>query len=63
MGTTRDTGAEAFTSWKGSPDHNRNMLNGRFRAIGIARVYDANSTYGWYWTTTFGSVVDTQPAC
>ena len=27
-------------------------------AIGIARVFDANSTYGWYWTTEFGGVND-----
>ena len=63
MGTSRDSGAEAFDAWQGSSTHNRTMLDGRFQAIGIARVYDANSTYGWYWTTTFGSVVDTRPKC
>jgi len=34
------------------------MLNPGFAAIGIARVYNANSMYGWYWTTDFGGYVD-----
>ncbi len=38
--------------------HRKNMLNASFLAIGIKRVYNANSTYGWYWTTDFGGVVD-----
>ena len=43
--------------WKNSEGHRVNMVNGNFRAIGIARVYDADSPYGYYWTTTFGSKV------
>ena len=56
--------AGTFTQWKNSPDHNRNMLNGSFRAIGIGRAYNANSKYGWYWTTVFGeSVQATATTC
>lgn len=62
-GTTRKTGRKAFNAWKRSPGHNQNMLNKRYRAIGIARVFDPNSTYKWYWTTTFGSVIGERPRC
>jgi uncharacterized protein YkwD len=46
-----------FQQWLHSAGHRRNMLRSRFRAIGISRVYDATSPYGYYWTTTFGSRV------
>jgi len=38
--------------------HRQNMLNASYAAIGIGRVYSAGSSYGWYWTTDFGAVVD-----
>lgn len=41
-----------------SSGHNQNMLNPNYRVIGIARAYDAASSYGWYWTTDFGGTVD-----
>lgn len=47
-----------FVQWKNSPGHNKNMLGKNFRAIGIARAYNENSTYRWYWTTDFGGFVD-----
>ena len=61
-------GAQAeFDGWRTACDpdetgrctyaHNVNMLNPIFKAIGIARAYNANSTYKWYWTTDFGSYV------
>ena len=43
-----DTAQGAFNLWKNSPGHNANMLNANFKVIGIARVYGAGSTYGWY---------------
>jgi len=49
-----DTAQGAFNLWKNSAGHNANMLNANFKVIGIARVYGAGSTYGWYWTTDFG---------
>ena len=52
------TAAEAMQTWQGSAEHNANMLNGSFGAIGIGRAYDQNSQYGWYWTTIFGDVSD-----
>jgi hypothetical protein len=50
---------DVFNSWKNSSGHNRNMLHSSMRAIGIARVYDGASTYGWYWTIDLGSIDDT----
>ena len=52
------TAAEAMQTWQGSAEHNANMLNAGFGAIGIGRAYDANSQYRWYWTTIFGDVSD-----
>jgi hypothetical protein len=34
------------------------MLGEDFAAIGVGRVFNADATFGWYWTTTFGSDVD-----
>jgi uncharacterized protein YkwD len=49
-----DTAQAAFNIWKNSPGHNANMLNANFKVIGIARIYSAGTTYGWYWTNDFG---------
>ena len=38
--------------------HNLNMLDPSYRVIGIGRAYGAYSSYGWYWTTDFGGLVD-----
>jgi Cysteine-rich secretory protein family len=38
--------------------HRNNMLNPSFKVIGIGRAYNSGSSYGWYWTTDFGGVVD-----
>jgi uncharacterized protein YkwD len=43
-----------FQMWKESPEHNANMLDKDFTAIGIARARDDSSEFGWYWTTVFG---------
>ena len=50
--------AATFEQWRASPGHNANMLNNKFKAIGIGRAYDAQSKYGCYWTTDFGGRVD-----
>lgn len=51
--------ARTFNLWRSSPGHNAAMLNSNFNVIGISRVYGAVTTYKWYWTTDFGSFVDT----
>ncbi len=50
-----------FNLWKGSPGHDANMLNPNYKAIGIARVYGAGSTYSWYWVTDFGGQTSQPP--
>lgn len=48
------TAQSVFTAWQNSSGHNANMLNVNYRVMGIARVYVAGSTYGYYWTNDFG---------
>jgi uncharacterized protein YkwD len=58
----------AFNAWQTACDpdgsgnctyaHRANMLYPGFQVIGIGRAFSASSTYGWYWTTDFGGVVD-----
>jgi len=52
------TAQDTFTQWEDSPAHNANMLGADYAVMGVGRAYSASSTYGWYWTTDFGSVVD-----
>jgi len=51
----------AFDLFKNSPGHNANMLGGNYYAIGIGRAFVAGSPFGWYWTTEFGSHLDSWP--
>ena len=53
-----ETATQAMQIWQSSAEHNANMLNGQFGAIGIGRAFDANSPHGWYWTTIFGDISD-----
>ena len=50
---------ETFNQWKSSPAHNSNMLSSSYRTIGIGRASNEASSYGWYWTTDFGSKTNT----
>jgi uncharacterized protein YkwD len=54
----RSSASGVFDQWRTSSGHNSNMLSGNYKAIGIGLVYNANSTYGYYWTTDFGGVAD-----
>jgi hypothetical protein len=58
-----ESAIKTFEQWRTSSGHNANMLSSRFNAIGIGRAYSSNSHWGYYWTTTFGSVVDTSYSC
>jgi len=53
-----ETAEDSFEAWRGSPGHDRNMLDVNQKAIGIARVHVPGSEHGWYWTTDFGSEKD-----
>ncbi len=58
LATGTETAEESFQAWRESPSHNAAMLDGRYRVIGIARVYAPNGNHAWYWTTDFGGAVD-----
>ncbi len=51
-------GDRIFELWKGSPDHHKLMIDPAYRVIGIARAYEPNSQFHWYWAANFGSYVD-----
>jgi hypothetical protein len=48
--------------WKGSSAHNANLLDSRWTAVGIKRVYVQGSYWGWYWAVDFGSALDARAA-
>ncbi|MFL5759608.1 MAG: CAP domain-containing protein [Thermomicrobiales bacterium] len=50
-----------FNAWKASPGHNANMLNAHYTTIGVGRIYNPKSPYGYYWTTDFGGYRDSAP--
>ena len=52
-GTRKSTASSAFSMWRSSGGHNRNMLLADYKQIGIARMYAPGSRYTWYWVTTF----------
>lgn len=52
------TAASVFEGWRNSPGHNHTMLYPSFVVIGIGRVYNSSSHFGWYWTTDFGGYDD-----
>jgi uncharacterized protein YkwD len=39
-----------FDQWRNSPGHNANMLADGVTVAGVARAFNAGTTYGWYWT-------------
>lgn len=41
--------AEAFSGWRDSPPHNKNMLNANMRRMGIATAYAPDSKYKVFW--------------
>jgi uncharacterized protein YkwD len=47
-----------FTAWFNSPGHYSVMTGSHYRVVGIGLAYNADSTYGWYWTADFGGRID-----
>lgn len=50
--------ADVFKSWKASSGHNAIMLGKSYKAVGIARAFDPDASYQWYWTADFGGVAE-----
>ncbi len=53
--TGAGTAQEAFTGWRNSAGHNKNMLACWATTIGIARVEASSASYRWWWTTNHGN--------
>jgi uncharacterized protein YkwD len=49
------TPQDVVNGWYNSPGHRANMLNCELKDIGIGYVYDAHSTFNYYWTEDFGT--------
>ena len=60
MYTGEDLGAgfgiagAVLAGWQASAAHNAVLLNPNYDAVGIGLVYNASSTYKWYWAADFG---------
>ena len=48
------TAEGTMDAWMNSPGHCSNIMDGRFRAIGVGYGYRSGSTYTHYWTQDFG---------
>lgn len=48
-----ETADKAYKAWKGSPEHNENMIDRDYVVMGIARVV-TDDHYKWYWVNMFG---------
>ena len=48
------TASATLAGWQSSPAHNAVLLNPNYNALGIGLVYEASSTYKWYWAADFG---------
>ena len=47
------TPAAVVDGWMNSPGHYANIMNASFRYLGVGYAYDADSTYGHYWSQVF----------
>jgi uncharacterized protein YkwD len=54
-GTVMDEAIEAMEAWLNSPGHCKNIMNKKFKEVGMAVYYNENSHYKYYWTQDFGS--------
>lgn len=51
------TALQVFNGWMGSSGHRANILNTKYREIGVG--YTVGGSYGHYWTMDFGAQPDT----
>lgn len=59
----RKSAGGAINLWKTSPGHKANMLNPKWKAIGIGRAVNLDGRYDFYWTTTFGTATHRTISC
>ncbi len=54
LGAGYPTAGAVLAGWQTSAAHNAVLLNPNYNAVGIGLVYNASSTYKWYWAADFG---------
>src|SRR5438094_4712726 len=54
LGAGYATAGAVLAGWQTSAAHNAVLLNPNYNAIGVGLVYNASSTYKWYWAADFG---------
>jgi uncharacterized protein YkwD len=54
LGAGFGTASAVLAGWQASAAHNAVLLNPNYDAVGIGLVYNASSTYKWYWAADFG---------
>lgn len=54
LGAGYGTASAVFAGWQASAAHNAVLLSPNYNAIGIGLVYNATSTYKWFWAADFG---------
>jgi hypothetical protein len=53
----QESAAATFEQWRDSPSHRELLLDEDFEAIGLARAYNVETDYDWYWTAELGGVL------
>lgn len=61
IGAGHDTLADAFTGWRASPPHMKNMLMAKAGRMGIAAVRAPNSRYEVFWAMELSDPNDPRP--
>src|SRR5256885_3062260 len=54
LGAGYPSAGGVLAGWQASAAHNAVLLNPNYDAVGIGLVYNASSTYKWYWAADFG---------
>jgi len=54
LGAGYGTASAVLAGWQASAAHNAVLLNPNYDAVGIGLMYNASSTYRWYWAADFG---------
>lgn len=55
LGAGYATPAAVIRAWRKSPSHCRNMMDGRWRHLGVGWFYGPESRWGSYWVQLFGA--------
>jgi uncharacterized protein YkwD len=53
LGAGYGSAGAVFAGWQSSAAHNAVLLNPNYNAIGVGLVYNANTTYKWFWAADF----------